>query len=264
MTLRDVLGEELFQQVSAKINDANAGESDKSKQVRFVDLSEGQYVARSKYTADTNRLNAQISDLQSGVSQRDADITALKTQLEAAQAETGRLNVLQTSTKTDLDALQAKYDSDSKAWQDKYNTDSKAWQEKYDTDSKAWQTKYDDGEKAWNDRFNQQAYEFAVKSKAGGLKFTSEAAKRDFIRAAIDKKLQMDGETLTGYDEFLEEYRTNDPGALVVETAEPEPARQPEPTIVMPSNPATPVHKMSLSEMMKAKNENPNMEIRFE
>lgn len=229
MNLKDILGEELFQQVSAKIDEANAKQPDKAKHAKFVDLSEGQYVSRGKYDTDTGKLNQQITDLQGQLSQRDTDLTGLQQKLTAAQQDAGKLAEVQTALND---------------FQTQYNTERAQWDQK----------------------LAQQAYEYAVKAKASELKFTSAAAKKDFIREAIAAGMKMDGETLLGYTDFLNKYRESDPGALVDENATPPtPAPgTPAPTIVLPANPATPPRKMTLSEMMKAKNDNPNMEIKFE
>lgn len=206
MTLKEVLGEELFAQVDAKINEINAAQPDKTKHVRFVDLSEGGYVGRSKYDDKVNGLTQQVTELQGQITQRDTDLAGLNTQLAAAQADAGQL----TEAQKQLTALQKKYDSDLKAWEA---------------------------------RNQQQAYEYAIRSKANELKFSSTAAKKEFIREAIDRKFQQDGDTLLGYTDFVEKYRAGDPGAFAAE----EPAPQPQPTgdnipqIVLPAGtPPTP------------------------
>lgn len=228
MKLEDLLGAELYAQVAAKIDEVNANEPDKTKHVRFADLSEGGYVSANKYNDKVNSLTQQVTDLQGQITQRDTDLAGLNKQLTAAQADAGQLAEAQKQ----LSTLQSKYDRDSKAWEQKNA---------------------------------QQAYEYAVRSKAGELKFTSAAAKKDFIREAIAQGFKMDGDTLMGYTDFVAKYQENDPGAFMKETpaADPKPA-DPTPTIVLPgkSNPSP--HKMSLSEAMKAKNENPNMEINFD
>lgn len=228
MTLREVLGDELFAQVDAKINEINANQPDKTKHVRFADLSEGGYVSRSKYDDKVNNLTQQVTDLQGQISQRDTDLAGLNEQLTAAQADAGQLADAQSK----LSALQSKYDKDSKAWEAKNK---------------------------------QQAYEYAIRSKANELKFTSAAAKKDFIREAIEAQFKLDGDTIMGYSDFVAKYQENDPGAFVVETppADPKP-EDPAPKIVLPGK-STPSPKgMSLSEMMKAKNENPNLEVNFD
>lgn len=228
MNLKDILGDELFQQVSAKIDAVNAAEPDKAKHAKFVDLSEGQYVSRGKYDTDTGKLNQQITGLQEQITKRDTDLAGLQQQLTAAQQDAGKLTEAQTAL-TNL------------------------------------QTQYNNARTEWDQKMAQQAYEYAVRAKANELKFSSAAAKKDFIREAIAAGMKMDGDTLLGYTDFLNKYKESDPGALVDETTPPTPPTgTPAPTIVLPANPATPAHKMTLSEMMKAKNENPNMEIKFE
>ena len=227
MTLREVLGEELFAQVDAKINEINANQPDKTKHVRFADLSEGGYVSRSKYDDKVNGLTQQVTDLQGQITQRDADLAGLNEQLTAAQADAGQLAEAQKQ----LSTLQSKYDKDSKAWEAKNA---------------------------------QQAYEYAIRSKANELKFTSAAAKKDFVREAIAAQFKQDGEVLLGYTDFVAKYRESDPGAFVSDApAEPTPT-EPTPTIVLPGKSNPNPRKMSLAEAMKAKNENPNFEVNFD
>ena len=91
MTLKEVLGDELFAQVDAKINEVNASQPDKTKHVRFADLSEGGYVSRSKYDDKVAGLTQQVTDLQGQITQRDTDLAGLNQQLTAAQADAGQL-----------------------------------------------------------------------------------------------------------------------------------------------------------------------------
>ncbi|MBR0411064.1 MAG: phage scaffolding protein [Eubacterium sp.] len=229
MKLEDVLGAELYAQVEAKINEINANQPDKTKHVRFADLSEGGYVSKSKYDDKVNGLTQQVTDLQGQITQRDTDLAGLNEQLSAAQADAGQLAEAQKQ----LSTLQSKYDKDSKAWAAK------------------------------NAR---QAREYAIRSMANEQKFTSAAAKRDYIREAVaDETVKLDGEVLIGYTEFAKRYQESDPDAFVVDTppADPKPA-DPAPTIVLPGRSNPPAHKMSLSEAMKAKNENPNLKINFD
>ncbi len=196
--------------------------------LNVVNIADGSYVSRNKFDDTVNGLKSQVTDLQGQIAQRDTDLAGLNEQLTAAQADAGQLAEAQKQ----LSALQSKYDKDSKAWEAKNA---------------------------------QQAYEYAVRSKAGELKFTSAAAKKDFIREAIAQGFKMDGDTLMGYTDLVAKYQENDPGAFVKETpaADPKPA-DPTPTIVLPGKSNPNPHKMSLAEAMKAKNENPNMEINFE
>lgn len=174
-------------------------------------------IGNAKAKADT--LNEQITALNEQIKQRDADLTAMRDKLTAAQADAGKLTEAQTA----LSDLQAKYAADQKAW---------------------------DEQKA------AQAYEFAVKSKAGELKFSSNAAKNDFIRSAIEKGMKLDGETILGFEDFKKAYMDADPTAFVPE----EPAK-PFPTITLPGKSTPAPAGMTLAEAMKRANAGENIDI---
>lgn len=230
MKLSEVLSPELYAQVQAEIDKVNAGQSDKTKHVRFADLSEGGYVSVDRFNSQVNTLSQQVKDLQGQLTQRDTDIADLQGKLTAAQTDATKL----TEVQTQLSGLQAKY--------------------KQDKDT-------------WAADVAKQRKEFMVREKANGLQFTSAAAKRDFLSQANGKDFQLDGETLMGYEDFLTKYRAENPGALVDETPpapQPDPAPAPKPNIVLPGTPPAPPRGKSLSEMMKAKNENPDMIVSFD
>lgn len=188
-----------------------------------VNIADGSYVSRDKFNDKVNTLTQQVSDLQGQITQRDADMADLNNKLTAAQADAGKLAEVQTT----LTGLQSQYEADKQAWESKNA---------------------------------QQAYEFMVRERANTLQFTSPASKRDFLRQATDMGFKVDGESLLGYDDFVNKYKAENPGALVEEQPEPTP---PSPKIVIPNNPPTPETKKSLSEMMKAKNANPDFVVDF-
>ena len=49
--LREILGEELFNQLVEKINTHNGNEANKDKQVKLGNLASGEYVGKGKYDA---------------------------------------------------------------------------------------------------------------------------------------------------------------------------------------------------------------------
>lgn len=229
MKLSEILSPELYAQVQAEIDKVNAGQTDKTKHVRFADLSEGGYVSVDKFNAQVNGLNQQVKDLQGQLASRDTDITGLQEKLTAATADASKLVEVQQQ----LTGLQAKYTKDQKDWETKTT---------------------------------KQRKEFMVREKANGLKFTSEAAKRDFLGQANVKDFQLDGETLIGYNEFFDKYKAENPTAFVEEKPADPPADPPapKPNIVLPGNSGgTPGANKSLAEMMKAKNANPDLVVSF-
>lgn len=82
MELKELLGDELFGQVEAKINEHNEGIEDKLQHVRYVDLSEGNYVSKEKYQTATSRakgLEGQLSEANKTIkSYKDMDIDGIK------------------------------------------------------------------------------------------------------------------------------------------------------------------------------------------
>ena len=109
------------------------------------------------------------------------------------------------------------------------------------TQFESLKTKYSEDTKNFNDQLKKQAYEFAVKDFANGKKFTSQAAKRDFIQSMIAKELKMDKDTILGAEDFVTSYTADNADAFVVDNPNPEPKPDPKPTFVNPTpggNPA--------------------------
>ena len=78
MELKNVLGEELYKQVQAKIDEQNSKEEDKLKHVRFADLSEGNYISKEKYDSETERLNGLINGKDTEIGNANKLIEELK------------------------------------------------------------------------------------------------------------------------------------------------------------------------------------------
>lgn len=176
--------------------------------------------ALGKQSGILEQAQQQAKALQDQLTQRDSDLTTLKEQLTAAQADAGKL----------ADAQRALADM-----QTSYNADRQAWEKQRAA----------------------QAYEFAVKSRAGELKFSSNAAKNDFVRSAIEKGMKLDGEAILGFEDFLKAYKDSDPGAFMTE-----PAPQGAPTVVLPSGTNPPAgHKMSLAEAMRRANAGEKIDV---
>ena len=147
---------------------------------KFVDLTEGNYVAKNKYDSEVQALNSQIEALNGTLSTRDTDLNDLKTKLEAAGADSGRIATL---TK-DFEDLQSKYAADTKAYEDK---------------------------------LKKQSYEFAVREFAGQQQFSSKAAKREFIRAMVDENLKMKDGNIIGADDFVNGYREENADSFITD-----------------------------------------------
>lgn len=151
---------------------------------KFVDLTEGNYVAKQKYTDDLAARDTRITTLDDTLKARDTDLANLRQQLESAGNDATKLGELNTQFAN----LQSKYDRDTKAYQR---------------------------------QLQAQAYQFAVKSFASEQAFTSAAARREFERAMTEKNLQMENDTIIGATDFLTAYKAENADSFVTTPATP-------------------------------------------
>lgn len=173
----------------------------KANNFKLADLSKGNYVSKSKYDDDLASKDEQINKLTGDIAKRDSDLEGLKVKLTEAGNDVAKLNQLTTEF-TDL------------------------------------QGKYDEDVKNYKAQLQKQAYEFAVRDFASTKKFTSKAAKRDFIQSMISKDLKMDDGKILGADDFVNTYINDNSDAFLNEAVE-EP-EVPKPTFV-DSTPGTEV-----------------------
>lgn len=191
---------------------------------KFIDLTEGNYVSRQKYENEIGQRDSQITSLNETITQRDTDLENLQTTLRDA----GDIEAMKEASQK-LSDLQKQYDKDMKAYQK---------------------------------QLSQQEYEFAVKEFANGKDFTSKAAKRDFVQSMLAKDLKIEDGRIIGADDFVELYSKDNADAFVVQSNDPEPKADPKPKFSQSTNKNEP-RKLTLSEMMQMKNENPDVDINF-
>lgn len=170
------------------------------KGYKLADLSTGSYVSRKKYEDELAAKDSTISDLTSQIDTRDSDLADLKSKLETAGTD-NKTKVAELTTQ--IAKLQGDYDSVKSEYEGKLSS---------------------------------QAYEFAVKEFAGTKKFSSNAAKRDFINEMIREGLKMKDGALLGAEDFVKSYAESNSDAFVPEN----PDSTPPPTFVNPSTPTPP------------------------
>lgn len=173
----------------------------KEAKANFVDVAEGGYVSKHKYEDELKAKDTQITTLNDTIKQRDTDLEALKGKLKDAGTDATKLAELSTN----LETLQTQYDNDIKDYQTKLAS---------------------------------QAYEFAVKEFASTKKFTSNAAKRDFVQAMIAKNLKIENNTIIGADDFVKLYTTDNADAFVVEEKKDDQGGDKKPKFVGSTNPS--------------------------
>lgn len=171
----------------------------KESNSKFVDLSDGGYVDKQKYADDIGARDTRIKELDATIATRDNDLATLRQHLETAGTDATKLAELTTQF-TDL-------------------------QKQYDRDTKAYQK-----------QLQEQAYKHAVAEFVGTYKFSSNAARRDFERALLDKNLQLENDTIIGASDFVSAYTKDNADAFLVDNNVP-PVSKPQPHFVEPSSP---------------------------
>jgi hypothetical protein len=178
----------------------------KENNSKFVDLSEGKYVDKQKYDDDLSARDTRIKTLDDTIKTRDTDLDNLRTQLQNAGTDADKLSKLTT----DFSDLQSKYDKDTKAYEK---------------------------------QLKDQQYKYAVRDFANQHKFTSAAAKRDFVNTMLAKNLAIENDVIVGATDFVTAYTKDNADAFVVEQPAVTPPVVDKPHFVDPTTPQTPAGK---------------------
>ena len=96
--LKDVFGEELFNQIAVKLNEHNGNEANKDKQIKLDNINSGRYVSKLKY-----------EDLVTQMAGKESELTAANTLIEQLKKNTKGDEALQgkiTAYETQVQGLQ--------------------------------------------------------------------------------------------------------------------------------------------------------------
>ena len=118
MKLEELLSKELYEQVKAAIDAANAKEPDKLKHIRYADLSEGNYVSKEKYASletDNGSIAEQLKKgtgdneaLQGKITEYEGTVSALQEQLKQEKLDSAVKIALLESGCKDIDYISFK------------------------------------------------------------------------------------------------------------------------------------------------------------
>ena len=86
-----------------------------------------------------------------------------------------------------------------------------------------WETKYNTDTQKLKDQLAAEQYGYSVKDAVSGLKFSSTAARNQFVSDLTAKKLPLQEGKLLGLDDYVKAYKEQDPGAFVPENEEKTP-----------------------------------------
>ena len=76
--LKAILGDELFQQFEAKINEHNGNEANKDSQIKIANIGAGEYVGKGKHDSEIEKLNQLLSGKDTELTTANELIAELK------------------------------------------------------------------------------------------------------------------------------------------------------------------------------------------
>lgn len=183
-------------------------------EIKLVNLSDGNYVAKSKYEDDLRAKDTNIKTLTDTIGERDKALGELKKQLESAGTNADALKELQSK----FSALEAQAATDKKNYEA---------------------------------AIKLEQYKGACKDFASTLKFKSKADKEHFINSMIAKNMEMDGNKIIGASDYLDSYKKDYADSFAGDDEQP-PAPPAPPIDHRQPNPPAP--KITLAERMKMAN----------
>lgn len=175
---------DILKGIGIEIPEDKKGDFDKALNENYKTVSEVNNIQSKLEKAEGER-DTYKTKYDEDIKQRDTDIKDLQKKLKDAGTDTEKLSKLETELGT---------------LQDTYKT-AKADYEK---------------------KLADQAYEFAIKEKVAGLKFTSNSAKKAFIADITADPLKMKDGELIGFDDYVNKYKEQDAGAFVNEKTDPD------------------------------------------
>lgn len=174
------------------------------KGISLVNLKDGGYVSQDKFDRKQQELaqaQSSIETLNGTIAKNTTDLEELQNQIKAAEGDASKIAAL-TSQVAQLQ-----------------------------TDAKTAADKYEAQQKDFKSQLEKQANEFAIKTRVGGLKFSSASAKRAFTQDILNAGLKVDGENVLGFDDYVAKYKAEiDPDAFAKE----EEPKEPEPKNLTP------------------------------
>ena len=170
---------ELLKSIGVEVPEDKKESFDKALAENYKTIAEVNGINKKLQEAESDR-DTYKSKYDADIKKRDEDLATLKKQLEEAGADK---TTIETLTKN-LSELQTTYNNDKTNWQK---------------------------------QLDDTRYEYAVKEKVEGLKFSSNSAKKAFMLELKEKPLQMRDGVLTGFDDFVNAYRETDADAFIEE-----------------------------------------------
>lgn len=94
--LKEILGEELYNQFEEKVNAHNGADANKEKQIKIGNLGNGDYVGKAKYDSEVEKLNALINGKETELTTANELIAELKKGTKGNEELQGKITGYET------------------------------------------------------------------------------------------------------------------------------------------------------------------------
>lgn len=121
-----------------------------------------------------------------------------------------------------------------------------------------WKQKYEAAEADYQGKLAERDYHDAALAALTDVKFTSKAAKTAFLSLLKEKQLKLDNGKLVGFDDVLNQAKTDDPSAFASDKLPPK-FTDPITGAPLPEVTKEALAKMSYMEKLKIKTEQPEI-----
>ena len=205
--LREILGEELFNQFTNAVNAWNGNEANKDKLVKLANLSTGEYVGKGKYDAlneqltgkqgeldKANGLIAELQkatkgneDLQGKITAYESQVTELQEQLADNQLKSAIKVALLSAKAVDVDYLSFKLQESLKEKDEKLELDEndniKGWDARLEGLKTQFPNMFETGDGSGYEPYNPQGL------PAGGGEKT--VTKEQFAKMSYEERVKL-------------------------------------------------------------------------
>lgn len=132
--------------------------------------------------------------------------------------------------------------------------------EQIQTELADWKKKAEDAEKDYNAKIAERDFSDALRTELESIKFSSESAKEAISAKIKEAGLKLSNGKILGLNDLLEQIKEKDASAFVDEDAEQ--AKGKAASFTKPgTGGGKPGQRYTMSELMKMKNENPDLDI---
>lgn len=95
--LKELLGKELYNQISSRIEEHNNKYENKDKKVKLANLESGEYVAKGKYDLEIGRLNNLLNGKEAEISKANSIISEMKKDAKGNEELQGKIKDYETA-----------------------------------------------------------------------------------------------------------------------------------------------------------------------